>query len=957
MPAISELTSQQLNTIRSGGYAGEVRIMINPHTVVFQTTVDETITNSPFIDFLWTGTLAGDYEDVIAGMTYFITETDDPVELRNPILRGRVARPLTSDTFYCNETAINLFSGYIVTVIAAFEPLQMDRSGSLVDGWLSFQNLPPAIKGVPSFNYVEDTVEGQFSFDAVMQVMAQGAIEDTYAWTIPDAVYDSGSSSTASITVTVPHGHRWCWLDVTDSNGVSSRLIFEILVCHRDDANFAFEAHSDVQINGDIDTGWNASVSYFAGVENLLNRTRVAIIAFDNYKSGSGTFPNVMFVGYLAQEETSITGDPVSSTLAETRFEIQSLAAIIGQLPVPSLAIRNAASPDAWDELTLPTPQRVIWHLISRYTTFGTLCAIDFVTTDATWFGGEMDLEATTLLESINRIAEEINAHLVFFPGGDAVLEINANFLSEADRNALPSLIASGNIEANDLFSYSLPLPYYDTVGQLECGFASFQSSGADVIKLAGVAPAVARQEGIESPVILAQLLPANLSQANAIAAGKQRIGDMLEWLNPPTLINFALTDAWRFATPSTRVWWNFDLPASDSTRGLPVPDTDRYLLQSISLTWHNNGTWDISGTARLETQGGLAQVNVAIAPNVINTDLPVLPILSDYDAYAPDGTLNYTSTDPGDDAQPYSPYDLVQFSPMTTEDAANAADNMPGASCQIIRPAVNFSSSETRLTTRPTVNGTPYVITVKGSARIAESVWQEVDNFTQETFDWLIITPNGNYTPTVGFTQAQFSSAGIFYTGVQIQYVFDAPATVTAVQMKANMASAGGSLGSQMVIARFLGGVPVDVIDTVGAYGDNLQLTQTDTVVCDEIQVFAYCSRDASGYVAGTVELFQVSATGTGTNPFTGEAAAEQFGDAFYTWQAGGAAELYPVGGLLINSDPPDVPPEYNDNHEYTLVYTGDGNQIPFLYFLNDYTNAQNLPLYVRVCGLQMGT
>src|SRR5688572_28239470 len=96
MPATSEITTTQLNTIRSGGYSGDLRIMVCPNTVVFQAEVDETITSSPFIEFLWANTLAGDYEDVVAGMTYFLTETDDPIELRTPILRGRVARELTA---------------------------------------------------------------------------------------------------------------------------------------------------------------------------------------------------------------------------------------------------------------------------------------------------------------------------------------------------------------------------------------------------------------------------------------------------------------------------------------------------------------------------------------------------------------------------------------------------------------------------------------------------------------------------------------------------------------------------------------------------------------------------------------------------------------------------------------------------------------------------------------------
>jgi hypothetical protein len=69
------------------------------------------------------------------------------------------------------------------------------------------------------------------------------------------------------------------------------------------------------------------------------------------------------------------------------------------------------------------------------------------------------------------------------------------------------------------------------------------------------------------------------------------------------------------------------------------------------------------------------------------------------------------------------------------------------------------------------------------------------------------------------------------------------------------------------------------------------------------------------------------------------------------------GAAELYPATrGLRINSAPVDPPPEFNPNSEYTFVHTGDGNQIPLRFELEDYSQAQNLPLYARVCGEGMG-
>lgn len=117
MPAVSGLTTEQVNTINSGGYGGECRFAICPNDIVFVAEVSQTITNSVFIQFTWDNATEGAYTDVNPGQTFFITETDNPDELRNPLFRGRVTRSPTSTIFYCNESSFNLLDGYIITVI------------------------------------------------------------------------------------------------------------------------------------------------------------------------------------------------------------------------------------------------------------------------------------------------------------------------------------------------------------------------------------------------------------------------------------------------------------------------------------------------------------------------------------------------------------------------------------------------------------------------------------------------------------------------------------------------------------------------------------------------------------------------------------------------------------------------------------------------------------------------
>lgn len=961
MPAVYEVTSEQVDAIESGGYAGQVRFAVCPRVVVFQAEVDETITGSVFFSFGWDNATVGAYTDVNPGQTFYITETDDPDELRTPLFQGRVTQSPSATVFYCNEASFNLLQGYIVTVMDAYEILQKPRSGALVDGYLTFQKVPPCIKNMEVFYYVEDDTEGTFEFNPVGQAMEQGATIDSYHWTIPGAVYDTGDADTQNIVVTVPAGHRWAFLDVTDSNDVVQRLIFEILVCDRDDTDFMFMAHDAVQLNSELETGLNVSTTFFDGVENLLNRTRCAILAFDDYRDGTPGFSRIMFVGYIIQENTDVTGDERSSTLSQTQFELQSFAAIAAQLPVPSLAIRNVASPSAWEQINLPTTQRTAWHIIARYTTLGELCPIDWLFTDSTWFGDEMDLEATTLLESVNRIAEEIQARLVFFPQGDAALEINANALSEADRNALPGLLASGSITNSHLFNYKLPVPYYRTVGQLQVGFASFQTGGAVAFKLDALAPAVAHGEGNETPIIPAQLLPSDLTQAESIEEAKRRIGDLFEYLNPPTVLPLTFHDGWRFLTVSSRVWLTFDLPATENTRGIPITGDERWLLLSLSMRWDPRGTWDITGTARKESFGGLAQVSATISPNTIETPVPVLPAQSDYDAYPPDGTLNYLTNDPAEAArQPYSGYTLSQFNPMPTEDAANSADNQPGPNCCIIRPALNFKSSATRTTPRSTGVGELYAVTVKGFAQIATDGWQSHRNLVNAQDDFVPVSPFGTWTSGTGFVPGNGSIPGpAFIRAVFIQQTIPAT-TLTSVKVTFTLTK-GSYSAVTPVAAIFLNGSlvasvnPADITD-----GVNKTLTWSGSMAgVTQIGLQITTSYQLSAVYSGDCAITSMDAAGSGTDPYTGEPGGNVFGDAFYQWVGeDGAAELYPSNrGLRVNSAALSVPPEYNENHEYTFLYTGDGNQTPFRYELEDYSGAQNKALYMRVCGANMGT
>ncbi len=947
MPAQAAMTAGQLTSLHSGSYQGDVRVFVMPNTVVFEAEVNETINGAVFAQFAYNNVTTGAYTDVRVGQTVIISTAGD---LRQPLLRGRVRKAPTATTFYLNETSFALTAGQVVTVINTFELWQKDRSGNLVDWDIPYAGLPPIIRGLQSFYYAESGTSASFSLAPVGQAMADGATISSYAWNIPGATYTVGSSSTQNITVTIPAGHRWCTLTVTDSSGQATTLNFDVLVCGRDDPAYLKLAHGDVTITGSLDNGWNASLIYYAGMESVLDRTRCAIIGFDRFGSGTPNFNPVLFVGYARTETSETAGDVTAAQLQQTRLELQGFAALSGELPVPSLAIRHRATPAAWEEMKYPTVQRVVAHLSTRYSNLASLCALDLRPTDNTWYADDLDVQDSTLFDTVRELAGRIQAALVFYPQGDAALELNACFLSSSARNALP-VIASG-ITVDDLYRFDLPVTYARRVGQVTAGAGTYNLTSGNVTIIRAIAPASAPFEGSEAPVIPDQLMPAGLSDTAALSAARERVGNLLEWLNPPTLLNATFTDGWRCLTPSQAAWYTFDLPATENARGIAVTTGTRWLLLSVSLTWNLNGQWDVAAQFRRETVGGTAQISAAILPNMVDTGLPVLPPLADYDAFPPPASLDYPSTTvPATGRQPFGRGMFGSFAGTSYEDAQAAADNAPELNCEILSPALNFKSSATRQTDFISVGGEQYVVTVRGSAKIASGSWQQIYDFTTAPHGFAEssnLSGQSTWVAGLGYESDGCFSGILSVDRIKTLSPAVSGATITGVTL---LYTATGITGlAQAALAIYNAGPTVfyQLIPGV-TNGVNKTMTFTGTFPAAFDQIEFQLSTDICSVV---FTAHRLTLTGTGTNPFTGSGGTDLFADAFYRWTDGGAAELHPTGsGLLVDGVNLAVPPEYNPSHEYTFLKSGTGGRFSFKFADSDYSDNQNLPLYVRVC------
>jgi hypothetical protein len=938
MPFNTPLTGQQRAIVAGKGYSGRDYIYFCPQTVVFQARPVAASSADVIAQLGYTGVLSGSYTAIQTGMTLLITAG---TSLKRPLWRGRIRRPATASLLYINEASIALDPSYYVTVIDTRDPVEKLRSGDRVDWEVTYQHLPPLIKDLSSvyFRVPDHSGQAQLTLSPGGQALAEGATITGWLWAIPGATYLAGSPATRTITVTVPEGHRWARVTLTDSNGVSNYFDFEIIVADETSSHLVAVGHEGVTIDGSWENGWSASFTCFHGYSAILDRTRCVIVSFEQYREGDPAFPQVKFVGYLRHDDNETRGDAEYSILKERRFRAAGFAALMGDIKLSQLAIRDRAVPAAWDEMRLPNPARIIAHLLTRYSTLAHLCAVDLGPLNNDWYSGETDVEDGHLLEACNAVAGEINAALIFAPCGQIILRRHASFLSAVERDALEVIVAG--ITSADLTVISRTHPHLPALAQIKVGCRSYRTADGTSFGVVCTAPAVAFAEGADFDEVPAQLLRANATAAAAKLEAGQRTANLLAYRDEGDEITVEFDDGWSWLVPSQHQWWSLDVAADEMTDGIAITPADRLLLAAVTHTSNpERGTRSVRAVFRRETFGGLAQVLVEIAPSVVETVLPVQPPLPAYlGAFAPSPTLLYTSRQPPR-PQPYRGRGLVgtttPYAPAQQDEIAAA---VPDVRCYLLKPAVNFRSSGLCVTPFQTQQFRPYNIFIKGSAKIAAAAGTVTYNYGRQ--------PSG-LTITVGsLDNTGFISSGTLNSpgyGLVSWIICDFVIPVinlTLVRLVYDSAAVEGAevYGSSFFNSSFAGPVPVG--------GGLYALDVPFSGVSGNMTIIN--TRVPTGPPGG----------GGNISPFrlvrmevTHDAGTDLYGDAFYQWVLDGRAELYPAGrGLRLDGVPVAVPPEYDPNHEYVVRYQGTGLQVSFQFADTDYSDNENRLLYVMIC------
>lgn len=657
-------------TLRGTGVSGGARywasqyLSLNPNRVMLKSTLAATPAGATGYASLTLGTVTeGSTDNVAVGMLVLVGTADDP---RAATWRGRVRAAISGSTLYVNETSAPLASGQYVWVIEDYPVVEKlardDGAGNYYKDYaVSFRELLPQVYGLQhAYAGFVDATSGYFriAFSVSKYATTSGGATPTVAWTFPaGAQIVSGGTNQAAVTVDFPaSAGDWCSLAVAE--GGRTNTVHFIVFPHNRTGYPPALGFSGASIEGSADTGWSATVEAWDGVADVLDQTLCCVWDEEWHNGTRGALfaavapgYEVKFVGRFRAETDTTAADLTYALNTSVRYTIEGLGAQLARIVAPLVAMRDDATPTAWDEINALTPWREIVHVLAEHSTALETTSINFDSIADTYREQKVATQSGSLLAACNTLAEGINAHLVFSPQGEIYVARDARYLTTSQRNAL-TVVA--NFTSADWLDYTLEIDHTQAYGRLTADGGTYWPAASIVYPYLAVAPGIAPDGGASEGNLSRQVLQNSL----AAGAAKQELGDRAgdHWarLNTSTRLTVTHPDAYgALLVPRLDAWYTFTIAASENTGGRAYTTDDRWLLTRVSIEHDNTtGAKAVRAVYELETDGPRGVAYEPPAGNAEDDYLPVFPGFDPYDGLG--GDFYWVEPDAGlDDVPP----------------------------------------------------------------------------------------------------------------------------------------------------------------------------------------------------------------------------------------------------------------------------------------------------------------
>ena len=953
----SPVTSPQLVALRTSGYWARVLCALNPNEEVFHALSAEAISTEPFITFTYDTVTVGTFGDVWEGMVVYLSSS---ASLQDAFYRGRVRLAPTSGDFYIDKNASILSIGTHVIVTRDTDLFSRIRDDTLVDGSVTYHALPPMLAGLPMCVVLYDADNNGTEDYTPAQT---GITVDAAATTISSWAWDVSGDGTSSIddptlehpTFTFEAGYHYLVRVIyTDDNGTSNYQIMQMYVITRTFAGPCIPSIVTGSISGALDNGWTASLTAYADVSDLLDRTHCAVFYVQHFGDDTDVplVSNILMNGRIRSSSLETVGSSEAGRVQSVTFTVEGLTAYLRRLKIPNDIVRPTSAPDEWGEITDPTPYRMAVYALWVYSTLTNITSFSVETGEFLDYiiGGEpRGIEGGVALDVLNALIDPtIHAAPNFAPSGEVHLAITTSY--RADRSGVDLIVTFG---LQDLREYGIDLDSSRTVAQVVAFGGVYDSATEAIVLYTASAPSIIYGDGGEERELNKEILTVDSVSSDATTELGLRASNDYAYNNTKPLLDQTVYDSFAgLLIPANFQRWASVLPASSNTLNKAYSETDYWQLQSVSLNINPDGSIDTEGEWVAETSFDDAQTLSDLLPNNATNGNPILPILPNDPAFPTNPLENYPSTTPGlEDLQSVDPGSAAQaYTPFPPDVASEVANNQGSALCRTLNP--NFRSSSNVTSSWTTILNLPYRMTVSGSARMSSGAFNTVYDFGLS--DYGLWTGDGTLWPNMN---ALRDSAGYqSYVGLTgfmgIGILFAPPASFVATEIEVDWTVTGAGSPGNNNFASF-GATTIYSVDSTIAIPEPLIYNTTPVTV-----------------TAGYVQLIaDFGATGSATVrsvTFRGGTGVSRYADAFYSWELDDEGEPTDIqlltssqGLYLDNTQYTPVPtapfPAFNENHRYeNLPFTGTGNTLLARMHFTSYTDVQSAYLNIEMCRVQ---
>jgi hypothetical protein len=626
--------------------------------------------------------------------------------------------------------------------------------------------------------------------------------------------------------------------------------------------------------------------------------------------------------------------------VTETTFTVEGFGTQLANLACPKFACFDKDTPADWGDMIDPSPVRAIWHTVTRFSTFATVCAFDFLSDTNNYQAGIIEIEAQGMLDGINRVAERIMAQITFAPSGEWRLRRHASYLSTSDKTGL---VTVASLTSRDMLDFTIDRPHLPRVGYVEGGALLYAPATKTYTFYTAKAPSIMNTSGEEIQQVNGLILKST-DVAGATNELSRVVGTHLSRMQNLYRLDVRLYDAWREIVPSNYDWYTFTIATSDNNRGISIGTGRYYLLESAS--------WSVdvaTGTLTVQAQFvqdvdafGTAQ-DVARVPNV--TPYPQQPITLPYGGtYVPEGAgTTYTPTDTPDGNE--NPIPSSALDPMTG--SPDAVAPQPIGLYGIYYVSYLGAVATTDFTQ---LNNVIYTIEIEGTANLGSTNAGVLYNYKASNANLVIAA--GTYVNGTGITFL----ASIFSTNWSCNITQTLGGTTTVASVKiTHVRYTGLGFGASAAVTIQL----LSSTDTVlasqstqqAAFVSGQEVTQTINFTTPVTNVAKIKVIETHNWTASQPRITAMEYFSDVLGP-NGEA------DAFYYgFGNGGTATRFAVGQGLVtwngiaNIAFPVIPP-YNDTHRYTMQVIGDNSLtgLRFRYALSSYTGVEARFLQLKI-------